>query len=81
MDAAHQLFHQDSRHLLRYQPASGRLGRRETAVLPISALIRAALLNWFEQGDAWAKASTFQPPDQSLAPEQARAPCLPCTHS
>lgn len=79
MDTAHDLFHQDSRHLLGYQPAPGRLGRRETAVLLISTLMRAARLDWFEQGDVWAKASTFRPPAQPAAPELATA-LIPAMH-
>ncbi|RPF39389.1 methyltransferase, FxLD system [Streptomyces sp. TLI_185] len=73
MDAAHELFHHDSRCLLNYQPGPGRLGRRETAVLLISALMRAANLDWFEQGDVWAKAATLRPSAQPLAPERAMA--------
>ncbi|MGW3651065.1 methyltransferase, FxLD system [Streptomyces sp. NPDC000878] len=71
MDAAHDLFHQDSRHLLSYQPDPGRLGRRETSVLLISTLMRAARLDWFEQGDVWAKASGFRSAAQPFAPERA----------
>ncbi|MFD8379105.1 methyltransferase, FxLD system [Streptomyces sp. NPDC059679] len=72
MDAAHDLFHEDSRHLLTYQPGTGRLGRRETAVLLISAMMRAANLDWFEQGDVWAKAAALRPATE-LAPERAAA--------
>lgn len=79
MDAAHDLFQQDSRHLLSYQPGPGRLGRRETAVLLIGTLMRAARLDWFEQGDVWAKARTFRPSTQPLAPEQATA-LMPAMH-
>ncbi|WP_327290332.1 methyltransferase, FxLD system [Streptomyces sp. NBC_01198] len=61
MDAAHDLFHEDSRHLLTYQPGPGRLGRKESAVLLISAMLRAANLDWFEQGDVWAKAAALRP--------------------
>ncbi|MFI1100257.1 methyltransferase, FxLD system [Streptomyces melanogenes] len=73
MDAAHDLFHEDSRHLLTYQPGPGRLGRRETAVLLISAMMRAANLDWFEQGDVWAKAAALRPTAEALAPERAAA--------
>ncbi|MCO8301405.1 methyltransferase, FxLD system [Streptomyces sp. RKCA744] len=72
MDAAHDLFHEDSRHLLGYQPVAGRLGRRETAVLLISAMMRAANLDWFEQGDVWAKAAALRPATE-LAPERVAA--------
>ncbi|GGQ97628.1 methyltransferase, FxLD system [Streptomyces asoensis] len=61
MTAAHALFHEDSRHLLHYQPGPRTLGRRETAVLLMSSLMRAANLDWFEQGDAWAKAAALRP--------------------
>ncbi|WP_217570659.1 methyltransferase, FxLD system [Streptomyces sp. GbtcB7] len=71
MDTAHDLFHHDSHHLLRYQPGPGRLGRRETVVLLISTLMRAARLDWFEQGDVWAKACVFRPAAQPATPERA----------
>ncbi|MFL4950599.1 methyltransferase, FxLD system [Streptomyces sp. MMS24-I31] len=73
MDAAHALFHQDSRHLLTYPPGPGRLGRRETAVLLLSALMRAARLDWFEQGDVWARAAALRPEPEELAPARAAA--------
>ncbi|WP_329131111.1 methyltransferase, FxLD system [Streptomyces sp. NBC_01476] len=61
MDAAHDLFHKDSRHLLTYEPGPGHVGRRETAVLLLSGMMRAANLDWFEQGDVWAKAAALRP--------------------
>ncbi|MCZ4098294.1 methyltransferase, FxLD system [Streptomyces sp. H39-C1] len=73
MDAAHELFHLDSRHLLAYEPGPGRLGRRETAVLLVSALMRAARLDWFEQGDVWAKAAALRPAPEKLPPHRAAA--------
>lgn len=72
MDAAHDLFHEDSRHLVAYQPGPGRLGRRETAVLLLSAMMRAAGLDWFEQGDVWARVAELRPAaDEPLTPEKA----------
>ncbi|MDT0445609.1 methyltransferase, FxLD system [Streptomyces johnsoniae] len=79
MDAAHDLFHEDSRHLLTYQLAPGRLGRRETAVLLISAMMRAAGLDWFEQGDVWAKVADLRwAASEPLASEKsaAQAPAM-----
>ncbi|MFI5803347.1 methyltransferase, FxLD system [Streptomyces sp. NPDC051561] len=61
MDTAHDLFHEDSRHLLTYEPGPGRLGRAETAVLLLSAMMRAAGLDYFEQGDVWAKVADLRP--------------------
>ncbi|MBC9731412.1 methyltransferase, FxLD system [Streptomyces sp. TRM68367] len=61
MDAAHELFHSDSLHLLTYQPSPMHLGRRETTVLLASVMMRGAGLDWFEQGDVWAKAVALRP--------------------
>ncbi|MEZ0070258.1 protein-L-isoaspartate(D-aspartate) O-methyltransferase [Streptacidiphilus sp. MAP12-20] len=61
-DAVHALFHADSQNLLTYGPAQrGRLGRRETALLLCSALMRGAGRDRFEQGDVWAKVSDLRP--------------------
>jgi thiopeptide-type bacteriocin biosynthesis protein len=54
MDTAHALFHRDSRHLLSYlhnNPAD----RQEHSLVLCTALMRAAGLDWNEQGDVWAK--------------------------
>ncbi|MFE5039335.1 methyltransferase, FxLD system [Streptomyces sp. NPDC056683] len=71
MDAAHELFHSDSRHLLTYQPSPMHLGRRETAVLLASAMMRGAGLDWFEQGDVWAKIAALRPATNPPSPERA----------
>ncbi|ELS54401.1 methyltransferase, FxLD system [Streptomyces viridochromogenes] len=73
MDAAHELFHSDSRHLLTYQTNPMRLGRRETAVLLTSAMMRGAGLDWFEQGDVWAKVAALRPATAPKPPERAAA--------
>ncbi len=75
MDAAHALFHHDSRHLLTYDPspAARHLGRRQTAVLLCSAMMRAAGLDWYEQGDVWAKVAELRPTADPLYREQAAA--------
>ncbi|MGW1398857.1 methyltransferase, FxLD system [Streptomyces sp. NPDC002405] len=78
MDAAHKLFHSDSRHLLTYQPSPEHLERKETAVLLASAMMRGAGLDWFEQGDVWAKVATFRPATNPLPPERA-AELVPAT--
>ncbi|MFF3822196.1 methyltransferase, FxLD system [Streptomyces bluensis] len=71
MEAAHELFHSDSRHLLTYQPSPMHLGRRETAVLLASAMMRGAGLDWFEQGDVWAKVAALRPVTNPPHPERA----------
>ncbi|MEU9742213.1 thiopeptide-type bacteriocin biosynthesis protein [Micromonospora chersina] len=63
MHVAHDLFHQDSRQMLLepglIKPAM--LGRRELAVLLCSALMRSGGLDWYEQGDVWAKVADLRP--------------------
>lgn len=71
MDAAHELFHSDSRHLLTYQPNPTHFGRRETTVLLASAMMRGAGLDWFEQGDVWAKVAALRPATNPPHPERA----------
>ncbi|WP_329317978.1 methyltransferase, FxLD system [Streptomyces sp. NBC_01262] len=73
MDVAHDLFHHDSRHLLTYDPSltTRHLGRRETAVLLCSAMMRAADLDWYEQGDVWAKVAALRPATRALPSERA----------
>ncbi|MFI6806418.1 methyltransferase, FxLD system [Streptomyces luteogriseus] len=73
MDTAHELFHSDSRHLLTYQPSPMHLGRRETAVLLTSVMMRGAGLDWFEQGDVWAKVAALRPATAPQPPERAAA--------
>ncbi|GAA1892716.1 thiopeptide-type bacteriocin biosynthesis protein [Actinomadura bangladeshensis] len=54
MDTAHKLFHADSRHLLTFlngTPAD----RRERSLILCTALMRAAGLEFGEQGDVWAQ--------------------------
>ncbi|MFF7143327.1 methyltransferase, FxLD system [Streptomyces nodosus] len=70
MDTAHELFHSDSRHLLTYQPSPMHLGRRETAVLLTSVMMRGAGLDWFEQGDVWAKVAALRPATAPQPPER-----------
>ncbi|MFJ4772367.1 methyltransferase, FxLD system [Streptomyces uncialis] len=71
METAHQLFADDCRHLLAYQPGPGHLGRRETVVLLVSAMMRGAGLDWFEQGDVWAKVAALRPTTDPLLPGRA----------
>jgi len=71
MDTAHQLFHQDSRHILAYL-GSDRAAetdaadqRRELSILLCSILMRSARQDWHEQGDIWARVAEHRtlPPD------------------
>ncbi|MEX2985700.1 methyltransferase, FxLD system [Streptomyces sp. C36] len=75
MDAAHALFHHDSRHLLTYapSPAARHLGRRETSMVLCTAMMRAAGLDWYEQGDVWATVAEHRPHPHPLPPRKAAA--------
>lgn len=66
MDVAHHLFQTDSRHTLAYLDRvyavpERELGRRELSLLLGSALLRGAGLDWFEQGDVWARVADLRP--------------------
>jgi protein-L-isoaspartate(D-aspartate) O-methyltransferase len=65
MQAAHTLFHHDSHHLLTRaaQLDAPVLGQCETTVLLCSAMLRAAGLDWYEQGDVWANVAQLRPTD------------------
>ncbi|MBB2749318.1 UNVERIFIED_ORG: protein-L-isoaspartate(D-aspartate) O-methyltransferase [Microbispora rosea subsp. rosea] len=65
MDAAHQLFHADSRDLLTHVD---HVGVRETSILLCGVLMRAAGLDWYEQGDVWAKVAELRPLDPVTPP-------------
>lgn len=67
MDFADCLFHRDSHHLLTRATTTRLLGRRETSVVLCSALLRGAGLDWYEQGDVWAKVAQPRPSEQSHA--------------
>ncbi|WP_182887417.1 thiopeptide-type bacteriocin biosynthesis protein [Microbispora sp. H10885] len=73
MDAACALFHADSRHLLHWLEADRPLGQRETSVLLGSTLMRAAGLDWFEQGDVWAKVADLRPHRTTIPTDRDRA--------
>ncbi|MGK4581753.1 thiopeptide-type bacteriocin biosynthesis protein [Kitasatospora sp. HPMI-4] len=69
MDAAHTFFHEDSRQVLDYLAAPGERDRRcELAILLVTALLRGADQEWYEQGDVWAKVAAHRPAGD--APEQ-----------
>jgi protein-L-isoaspartate(D-aspartate) O-methyltransferase len=63
MDIAHDLFCADSRAALLMVGEAGQPGSRpkETATLLLSAMLRAAQLDWFEVGDVWAKVAALRP--------------------
>lgn len=58
MVAAHQLFATDSRFVLEHLAAAGNKHRRELPFVLGVRLMRAAGLEWHEQGDCWARLAT-----------------------
>ncbi|MFE4514281.1 thiopeptide-type bacteriocin biosynthesis protein [Kitasatospora sp. NPDC056783] len=63
VDAAHVLFHSDSRAILAEDHRSNtrHVGRRELSVLLCSTMLRAAGQEWTEQGDVWARVVAMRP--------------------
>ncbi|MFE4974375.1 thiopeptide-type bacteriocin biosynthesis protein [Kitasatospora sp. NPDC056651] len=72
MDAAHRLFHQDSQHVLDYLRLPGPDRRRELSVLLCAAMMRCAGLDWYEQGDVWARVAGSRPGTGETSEEQVR---------
>ncbi|MEV6397330.1 thiopeptide-type bacteriocin biosynthesis protein [Streptomyces sp. NPDC051907] len=63
MTCAHRLFHLDSRHLIDHLTRHpDRPRRRELSILLCTALLRAAGLDWYEQGDVWARVADHRDP-------------------
>ncbi|WP_030021728.1 thiopeptide-type bacteriocin biosynthesis protein [Streptomyces monomycini] len=59
MAIAHTLFHADSSAIL--TASHGALGRREVSLLLCATLMRAAGLEWYEQGDVWHRVTEERP--------------------
>ncbi|MCP9213112.1 thiopeptide-type bacteriocin biosynthesis protein [Streptomyces cucumeris] len=68
---AHTLFCADS-HAVLTSP-HGTLGRRELSVLLCSTLMRAAALEWYEQGDVWRRVTRDRPLPDGTDPDKVRA--------
>lgn len=61
MHAAHQLWHHDSRHLLLGSDGAAH-HQRETSIMLAAVMMRAAALDWYEQGDVWARVADHRDP-------------------
>ncbi|MFF3892739.1 thiopeptide-type bacteriocin biosynthesis protein [Streptomyces sp. NPDC001812] len=55
MSSAHRLFHRDSRSLIDHLQGDVGRHRREMSLILCSLLMRSAGLDWYEQGDIWAR--------------------------
>lgn len=66
---AHTLFTADTTGILQYlRRTDAHLGRREISVALVTALLRGAGLEWFEQGDTWHTATTLRPLPADVQP-------------
>ncbi|AXI77472.1 thiopeptide-type bacteriocin biosynthesis protein [Peterkaempfera bronchialis] len=71
MTVAHELFTADSTGILALTRRGDRaLGRRELSVLLCTTLMRAAALEWYEQGDAWHRVSEDRPLPSDVPPDR-----------
>ncbi|MFF3501192.1 thiopeptide-type bacteriocin biosynthesis protein [Streptomyces sp. NPDC003247] len=71
MAIAHTLFCADSHAVL--TTPHGTLGRRELSVLLCSTLMRAAALEWYEQGDVWHRITRDRPLPDGTDPDKIRS--------
>lgn len=75
MELAHQLFQTDSRYVLDRLAADPTTYRRELPVVLATRLLRAARLDFYEQGDCWAGLAEHRTasPGQQLTPDTTAA--------
>lgn len=68
MTLAHQLWHRDSQHLMTCLAATDHQPdyRRELSILLYTAMLRAARLDWYEQGDVWARVADHRDPPSGV---------------
>ncbi|MGW0708181.1 thiopeptide-type bacteriocin biosynthesis protein [Streptomyces sp. NPDC002643] len=62
MASAHLLFQRDSRSLMGFLQSDAGRHRRETSLMLCSLMMRSAGLDWYEQGDVWARVSAHRAP-------------------
>ncbi|MBB6421962.1 thiopeptide-type bacteriocin biosynthesis protein [Streptomyces sp. AK010] len=75
MTLSHALFHTDSVGVLNYHhhatdSTSRLLGPKETSLLVTTLLLRAAGLEWGEQGDVWGQVEARRPLPEDESPDQ-----------
>ncbi|GAA4612831.1 methyltransferase, FxLD system [Actinoallomurus liliacearum] len=71
MAIAHELFHADSRYILDYLRHARVDHRRELGLILGATLMRAADLDWYEQGDVWAQVAAHRTTDHPVPSETA----------
>jgi protein-L-isoaspartate(D-aspartate) O-methyltransferase len=73
MTTAHDLFCADSGHVLDHIRRAGTAHRCEAAVLLACTLMRAARLDWYEQGDVWQMVAAHRLARRPSSPTEAAA--------
>ena len=74
MDTAHRLWHHDSRRLLARSTDQLSAHQRELSIMLSAAMMRAAGLDWYEQGDVWARVADHRdPPPPALIDAQQQS--------
>ncbi|WP_083460187.1 thiopeptide-type bacteriocin biosynthesis protein [Jiangella muralis] len=74
MEVAHRLWHEDSRHLFDSPAKAEPKWRREMSIVLCAAMMRAAGLDWYEQGDVWARTVEHRDPAQQALVEDLLGP-------
>jgi thiopeptide-type bacteriocin biosynthesis protein len=74
MEAAHWLWHHDSRHLFTATTGAEPTRRRELSIMLCAAMMRAAGLDRYEQGDVWARVAEHRDPPQPTLVDTLQGP-------
>ncbi|MFD8969308.1 thiopeptide-type bacteriocin biosynthesis protein [Streptomyces sp. NPDC059568] len=69
MASAHRLFHRDSRSIIDFLQSEASQHRRETSLMLCSLMMRSAGLDWYEQGDVWARVANHRPLPPGTKPD------------
>ncbi|MET7319542.1 thiopeptide-type bacteriocin biosynthesis protein [Streptomyces sp. NPDC005549] len=70
MASAHRFFHHDTLGLIGFLGSDAARYRRETSLMLCGLMMRSAQLDWYEQGDVWARVAAHRP--QSPQPASPR---------
>ncbi|MEV7683098.1 thiopeptide-type bacteriocin biosynthesis protein [Streptomyces sp. NPDC088341] len=69
MASAHRLFHYDTRSIIDFLQSEAGHHRRETSLMLCSLMMRSAGLDWYEQGDVWARVAAHRPLPSGAEPD------------
>ncbi|HCA86077.1 MAG TPA: methyltransferase [Streptomyces sp.] len=67
MASAHRFFHRDTLGLLGFLGSDAARYRRETSLMLCGLMMRSAQLDWYEQGDVWARVAAHRPESPQAA--------------